>query len=193
MNNVKFLPWVGKNYSNGGIFGKRIMVLGESHYCPDDEALPDLTNVVVKAHVSDSPYTTLTKFERSLVGHETDQAERAKIWESILFYNYLQENMSEAREAGTKAQYQKAEKPFFEVLEKYKPEYVIMWGNRLWDNAPSTGFTAVNSVKLDGYEAGDGYYTLKDGTKVKVIAVYHPSAGYDWAWWYRYLKLWGCV
>lgn len=27
-----FQPFVGKNYANGGIFGKRIMVLGESHY-----------------------------------------------------------------------------------------------------------------------------------------------------------------
>ena len=32
-NNIFFQPFVGKDYASGGIFGKRIMVLGESHYC----------------------------------------------------------------------------------------------------------------------------------------------------------------
>ena len=28
-----FSPRIGKDYARGGIFGKRILVLGESHYC----------------------------------------------------------------------------------------------------------------------------------------------------------------
>ena len=32
-DNIFFQPFVGKDYANGGIFGKRIMILGESHYC----------------------------------------------------------------------------------------------------------------------------------------------------------------
>ena len=32
-SNIFFQPFVGKDYANGGIFGKRIMILGESHYC----------------------------------------------------------------------------------------------------------------------------------------------------------------
>ena len=32
MYKLTFLPFVGKNYNNGGMFGKRIMVLGDSHY-----------------------------------------------------------------------------------------------------------------------------------------------------------------
>lgn len=34
-NNIFFQSFVGKDYADGGIFGKRIMVLGESHYCDD--------------------------------------------------------------------------------------------------------------------------------------------------------------
>ena len=33
MENVFFLPFVGRDYLSGGIFGRRVMVLGESHYC----------------------------------------------------------------------------------------------------------------------------------------------------------------
>lgn len=40
LNKVHFLPWVGKDYATGGIFKKRIMVLGESHIAdPDSPAL----------------------------------------------------------------------------------------------------------------------------------------------------------
>ena len=33
MEHVFFKPWVGRNYENGGIFSKKLLVLGESHYC----------------------------------------------------------------------------------------------------------------------------------------------------------------
>ena len=35
-SNIFFQPFVGKDYANGGIFGKRIMILGESHYCEEE-------------------------------------------------------------------------------------------------------------------------------------------------------------
>lgn len=85
--NVFFQPFVGKDYTTGGIFGKRIMVLGESHYC--DEGCTDcgsvanhrecmaFTNGVVGDYLNEQKprerwMSTFLKFERSLVGHETD-------------------------------------------------------------------------------------------------------------------------
>lgn len=35
-NNIFFQPFVGKHYADGGMFGKRIMILGESHYCDEE-------------------------------------------------------------------------------------------------------------------------------------------------------------
>lgn len=191
MRNVHFLPWVGKNYNTGGIFGKKILVLGESHYCSDSEAVPDLTKLVVEKHLSGSSISTFTKFERALVGHVTEKAESKQIWDSIVFYNYLQVNMLDSRIAGSRQQYKDAEETYWQVLEKYRPEYLIVWGNRLWNNIPANNFKPINSVVLDNYEAGDGIYSLKDGTEIKVIAIYHPSSGFDWNWWYQYLKIWG--
>ena len=46
----------------------------------------------------------------------------------MVFYNYLQAAMGGPREAGTGKQYEDAVEPFFEVLEKYRPQYVIVWG-----------------------------------------------------------------
>ena len=35
-DNIFFQPFVGKDYANGGIFGKQIMILGESHDCDEE-------------------------------------------------------------------------------------------------------------------------------------------------------------
>lgn len=80
---VFFRPFVGASYAGGGLFGKRIMVLGESHYC--DEGCADcgnclrhrecmeFTSGVVEQYLDRGVerqrwMQTLLKFERSLVG-----------------------------------------------------------------------------------------------------------------------------
>ena len=35
MSKIIFKPYVGSRYSNGGIFGKKILVLIEIHYCDE--------------------------------------------------------------------------------------------------------------------------------------------------------------
>ena len=39
--------------------------------------------------------------------------------------------MGGPREAGTSEQYRQAVKALYEMMEKYQPEYIIVWGNRL--------------------------------------------------------------
>lgn len=112
-SNIFFQPFVGKDYANGGIFGKRIMILGESHYC--DESCTDcgdcqlhrecmnFTQQVLGDYLNENKerqnwMRTFLKFERSLVGEETDLAMRLKIWNSVIFFNYLQVAMGGPRE-----------------------------------------------------------------------------------------------
>ena len=99
-----FHPWAGSHYSSGGIFGKKIMVLGDSHYCgtpcgrcgenPNARCYR-LTSDVIEWCLDpncerEDWMKTYLKFERSLVGHETTSEESRKIWDSIVFYNFLQ-------------------------------------------------------------------------------------------------------
>lgn len=199
-NCIFFRPFVGSSYASGGMFGKRIMVLGESHYC--DESCADcgdslhhcdcmeFTNNAIRQYLDDSVerqrwMQTFLKFERSLVGQETNQALRQRIWQSVVFYNYLQVAMGGPREAGTTAQYRQAGETLFSVMEKYQPEYLIAWGNRLWDELPGVHWTDANDIVIDGYRVATGTYTLASGRKVKAMAVNHPSVGYSWDYWHR--------
>ena len=47
MEDVKFLPWEGENYQKGGFNGKKILVIGESFYCSEEEAVATLTTNIV--------------------------------------------------------------------------------------------------------------------------------------------------
>lgn len=111
--NIFFQPFVGKDYANGGIFGKRIMILGESHYCDESctdcgdcqlhRACMNFTQQVLGDYLNENKerqnwMRTFLKFERSLVGEETNQAMRLKIWNSVIFFNYLQVAMGGPRE-----------------------------------------------------------------------------------------------
>lgn len=188
---IRFLPYIGASYNSGGIFSRRIMVLGDSHYCADPaEEVPSLTRDVINYYLDPSSANegwmqTYRKFERSLVNRETTPDDSIRIWNSLLFYNFLQVPLSGPRVAGTTAEYRDACQPFFEVIDTYQPEVIIVWGKRLWDKMPTERWTSSADVVYDNYAIQNGYYSMAGGSRAKTFYVYHPSAGYSWDWWYN--------
>ena len=141
---------------------------------------------------------TFLKFERSLVGELTDQAMRLKIWNSVIFFNYLQVAMGGPRQAGTDEQYRQAYAAFFEVIDKYQPEYIIVWGKRLWNNLPGDNWRHENAsgvhwvdsndIEVEGTWVPNGFYVMPGTKFVKVLVVNHPSVGYSWDYWHRVIQ-----
>lgn len=190
MNSVKFLPYVGSSYYNNA-FGKKIMILGESHY--GTVSSPNITQDVINAYLDvtlerEGWMNTYTKFERSLVNKETTREDSKVIWNSLLFYNYLQVLLTGPRESGTSKNYEDSETAFFEVLNEYKPDIIIAWGKRLYGVLPDTNWTDERAINIDGYDIENGYYTINDNHKVKMFYVYHPSTGYDWSYWHKVIS-----
>lgn len=202
-NNIFFMPYIGKDYANGGLLGKRTMILGESHYCDGGccdcgnchlyKQCANFTQDVLcdfldETKVRQKWMRTFVKFERSLVGKMTDWTLRQKIWDSVMFYNYLQVAMSGPRKAGTSAQYKQAANAFFDVIDEHEPECIIVWGKRLWNNMPNERWQKGKDIEVDGYNVATGYYLLCNGKRVKVVAVYHPSGGYSWDYWHKVIQ-----
>lgn len=198
-----FNPWIGKHYFNNKLFSKRIFILGESHYC--DKNCIDCGNVyqhpecgsitsdVIGWYLNpeierEKWMNTYLKFERSLVGIETFNDDSIKIWDSLVFYNFLQVAMSGPRISGTNKEYADAAKSFLDTLEQYSPDVLIVWGVRLWDNLPNKYWEDGDIIKVDGYSVPNGYYNLPNGHNVRAFAVYHPSTGYDWNYWYKVIS-----
>ena len=190
---VHFLPWVGKNYKKG-IDGKRVLVLGESHYCgkPEDDTPYVTRNIIadlLDAASEHEPYkNTYTKFERALAGKVLDGQEKSELWNSIIFYNFVQSPISGPRTAPTEDEFKMSYQAFFEILERYRPDYVIAWGKRLYEHLPSSGRQSVNLHLPDGSLLETKEYVLSDGKIVKVLAIQHPSSGFSWDFWHRVIQ-----
>ena len=123
MAKINFLPWIGKHYSTTGFGGKRILALGESHYCEkSSDAAEDITRKVIAdlfdPHSEYEAYkNTYTKFAEALLGHDCLSFEdKERFWNSIAFYNYVQVPMTGARLAPSQKDFRDSEAAFFEVL-----------------------------------------------------------------------------
>lgn len=203
MKNVFFKPWIGKDYESGGIFGKKILVLGEAHLCGgcDDcgkvdnaEECADFTSkdcvkLLLDGHTA-SWTGTFRKFERSLVNHETTLDESQRIWNSVAFYNYVQKAMDSSRKAPEWVDFRNSEDAFFEVLDKLMPDLIIVWGvTRMYDLMPGGDrWREGDELVIDNYKVHNGYYRLSDEKEARVLWVYHPSAGYSWDWWHNVIQ-----
>lgn len=192
---VKFLPFVGDNYEDGISFdkdgklvlegqGKKVLVLGESHYCDEDlsdEKLSSFPRDVLGRYLGseerDSWMRTFVKFERALANADT-KIDSESIWNHLMFYNYLQRPLRGTRMASEK-NYEEAKNPFFAILEKYKPDYIIVWGRRLFAKLPNEKgeYMSCNDMNLWSYNI--------EGKMIKVLPIYHPSVGFSWDYWHK--------
>ena len=91
-----FNPWIGKQYKTGGIFkGKKLLILGESHYGYEDENLNATTETVKRYLKNENTvknnwkrfFTSITKICMNV--NKLNQEDKVNFWESIVFYNYL--------------------------------------------------------------------------------------------------------
>lgn len=207
MDSVFFDPWVGDEYLSGGIFGKRIMVLGESLYCggcdncgknkaeegEGKETCWTTKKIIRRILEIDKTHqgwhNTFVKFERAVLNKELSQEEKEGFWNSILYHNYVQVSMNKTRTSPSRDQFESSEAAFFEVLEEYRPQCIIVWGRRLWRYMPGGDlWKECKQIMIDDWSERCGEYTLKDNTKVSVMSIYHPSVGFSWDSWHPFIS-----
>ena len=204
MKKVFFEPWVGKDYETGGSLGKKVMALGDSHYCSKDcdacgkksnhAECSGITNEVINAFLHpnsefESWMPTYTKFERAVNNKELGKIEKEQFWNSIIFYNYLQKAIGGPRIEPDKNLYSESFEPFIEVLEKYKPDLIIVWGQRLYKALPPGNGKEGIPLDIEGNLYDKSWiYTLSNGKQVKLYAIDHPSAAFSWEYWHLIIK-----
>ena len=201
MKNVIFTPWVGKNYFEHGYRNKKIMVLGESHYCKKCEEEGKKCWATKKKKCNEREYhinlflqykngkgefepwfNTFTKFTNIFVNSNKGE-DINNFWDSIIFYNYVQTPIEGARTPPTPEMFENSIKPFFEILKKYEPDVIFVWGRRLWESLPYECFLAGKTI----FNKPSGFY--KNGTKnIHTFCIKHPSSGFDKKFWTKYIK-----
>ena len=195
MNRVRLAPWIGKNYRTTGFAGKRILALGESHYCENaSDATEDITRKVIAdlfdpQSKHEAYMNTYTKFAKALLGCRALTFEdKERFWNSVAFYNYVQFPMSRPRMVPSRGNFKNSEAAFFEVLEMLSPDIVIVWGHRLYNNLPQGGLQGDDLRASDGHWIETWRYFLSDRKEVKVVPIMHPSSSFSPEYWHQFLS-----
>ena len=190
-----FDPWQGANYSNGGIFKKKILILGESHYCDSPEECTkckkeqdghcELTVKVIKDQITEGEkkHAIFTKLAKLCIGKADGISPQEKIdfWNSVAFYNYVQISVADkARVAPTPQMWSDSEKAFEEVMETLKPDFLLILGSRLWNNLPGKAgddWPSGQKISYNSITENTWYYkgTRKDTLS---LAICHPSSSW---------------
>lgn len=143
-----FNPWIGPNYQSEGLYGSRLLILGESQYDTDlIEAVPGLqaqdgmsTHRIVQDLGIDHPNAFFTKITKLLSGRLQgipSQEDKARFWSRVAFYNFVQWWMPGPRSRPSQEMWQAAGAPFLQVLEQYEPQLVLVLGIALAGWLPS--------------------------------------------------------
>lgn len=195
---VRLHPWIGERYTEpGDILRQRTLILGGSQYSEGYESFHEngghaawagFTNEVVEyyfdSNIKGTWKRTYSTFINSIFGRPTNEDERVRFFDSVVFYNYLQEIAGDTPTDAGKFDYRARDNfiAFREILEEHRPEVVISWGAKVWDALPNNWdygpATISDPVIIDGKSAGSVYsYPFQDQT-IRLVGVHHPSSGY---------------
>lgn len=178
---VKFRPWVGKYYRNRGWHGRRLLVLGESHYSRSKAANRDrrLTQRWVRSCLSGDDGSSFFTLVAELVHgrRDIDDASWCRAWDSIAFYNYVQSVVIPGpRVPPTEQQWAAAQRPFIAVLQSLRPDGILVLGKRLWSRLPDgpervadDGRGMKSKTPIARYSCGARHVAIAVGLK-------HPKA-----------------
>ena len=186
MQHVFFKPWIGDSFSEGGLWSKRILILGESCY-QWDEDIPlteDLTIQCIREQI-DGDYTKAfwTNIVIALLKIRPSLEDKHRCWHSVAFYNYIQCSVGFGpRVRPTPEMWKKSQTAFSEVLNELQPDCIIVLGYQLWYNLPPNN--GEPGPAIGGAPQEETWrYPVNGKTPALAYNVRHPSAGFSgWSW-----------
>jgi hypothetical protein len=187
-----FFPWVGQAYETGGIFGKKILILGESHYCSEPGTCKDCgpghknkcnlftINAILNQFTPGAKkHAVFTKLARFFLDKESvDNKEKAIFWHSVAFYNYVQTTVSSgAGVPPTEEMFSISVNPFYELMEKLEPDFLLVVSDRLWNNLPGQAGVdwPAGPVITENGKSEKTWYFKGKRKKTLSLVIYHPS------------------
>jgi len=212
-NKVHFFPWFGDNFKQGFSVdenqnislankgGKKILVLGESHYCANlKDDIPELTQNVLDRYIAflkggefEPWMNTFTKFGKALMDKDLTKEEVLNVWNHLAFYNYVQSPLSGPRLSPSDEQFENSVVSFFEVLKVMCPDYIIAWGYRLYSAMPENDGESIMGragdpiLDTEGEEYHTWLYTIGKHS-IPLLEMRHPSASFSWEYWGKIIK-----
>jgi hypothetical protein len=135
-----FDPWIGSLYATEGIRGKRLLILGESHYGGAGCEYPAFTSDVIRdMALRKGRLPFFSRVQRLVVGGRGgfSNEERADFWHRVAFYNYVQSSPGNSpRCRPTPEMWEAASEPLRQTLLELSPHIMLVLGIELHRNLP---------------------------------------------------------
>ena len=200
VNRLKWLPWIGKRYFDIPA-EHRILIVGESHYHDNTTASIDkhdsiiFTREVVDEMAIDRCYYDTKIFQNLHKAlFRNDEFDSDKFWNLVSFYNFIQRPMKTNAGRPNYDDFFFAWTTFFELINILKPSICLFLGtssaNFLIDAIEETDCTC-EEIKWEDFisnaYAKSVNIKAKDGTKIELVFIRHPSQMFSWNNWNKYL------
>ncbi len=162
----RYLPWVGDHYCSGGVFGVRLLLLGESMYERPSAPLPssivpDMISSILRGQWAHRFYTTTHRTIGGVYDLRT-------FWHSVMFYNFVQCPVGErARQRPSTEAWLGSRAALVSVVDRHKPQAVLVLGKQLWKWLVGLGL-----VQPTGEQVGK----LAVGMRADAAYIHHPSS-----------------
>lgn len=176
---IIFNPWEGPNYKSAV---PRLLIVGESHYDWEGRSQPlSMVTISVVEHWMEKPSQFFTNIVATCIGHLPDTKERKEFWQSVAFYNYIQEFAGNSpRIRPLQSLWPASKAAFFEVISSLMPELVLILGDQNWENIDHSVGTEGEPLKsLEGRHSQTWIYPTGEDSHALAFHVKHPSAGYN--------------
>ncbi len=135
-----FDPWVGSRYTSEGIGGRRLLILGESHYGGSDCEYAAFTSEVIRdMALQKNRLAFFSRVLRLVTGGRgpLSDAERSDFWERVAFYNYVQSSPGDGPRCRPSAEmWIAAAEPLLSTLLELSPDVMLVLGLELANNLP---------------------------------------------------------
>ncbi|WP_427024703.1 hypothetical protein ACP4J4_01690 [Aureimonas ureilytica] len=177
-----FEPWIGENYGKAGdaIGGRRLMILGESHYTETEQDVgtspAGFTSRTVRSLGIEGRHLFFARLQEIVTERKPEDqtaAEKSAFWKSVAFYNYVPV-LADGRpvaEGGaarrpTQEMFRAGAEPFHITKRCVQPHAIIVCGIELWN------WLAPN---LEGYQGPARDIIFYDDGEVMYARTHHPS------------------
>lgn len=189
MESVFFRPWKGIHYE-GGLFQKRILIVGTSHYQwnKNISLTENLTTECVEEQLNGiRTHPFWTKIVAAFLNRRPSLQDKRQFWHGVAFYNYVQFNVGFGPRIPPKGDmWVRSKAGFMEVLQTLAPECVIVLGYELWKHLPPFGH---KGPPMEGAKQTETWrYPLDNGREVLAYAILHPSSGgFSGTYWHPFI------
>lgn len=169
-----YQPWTGPHY--GDLFGRRVLIVGESHY--DYEGCVDDADLTRRVYADDNWRNPFRKaVAEAVLGKPVEDVKTYRdFWDSVAAYNYVRRLLDKAEHATDidVADPEAAVAFADEVLPRLRPDLILVFSRKVWNEGfPAFSRTDAKTEGEIGREAG--WYNCGPGHFALAVGFTHPS------------------